>query len=535
MRTLLAILVFLFCAAQADAQIIAVYFKDEKTTKKYRENMMPIGGGQALVGEVKAGMWFEGSKIQWAATKNAELYVAAPDDPSAVPYKIKGEEKIPSGGKGIAKIQFDDVDRISILIEHQSLNGLAAEYKDRLAKIDDATKLRDACVKGGREWMEAHQRLMSLYERLRSFLAGTAFPVAAKKIDKEMERQRKVVAADAVKARVTAAKEAIHAEPTPPDLIAKSQEITGGTAKFKVMESLHVRVVYLEEVGDERVRGVLEFAEDAIDGFRGDCVDPYVDTDFEDKIPDRLFAEFWYGPEDKDQYERFWTEYYRQPWGDHKAEALELAGTGGRRGLPPESLHYWKYTKNTSLEGTMAHGLGHDLAALHYNLSISKPQNQDWLDEAVGFYISLEFLGNNNVTCKSFTTDPAKYVADKKKAGTVTEQLGLRDFYNTVALDEGPTIDKLALKTLYEFGDADMAKCWSFYDFVVHKEGKKGQLFLRAACEASKDKKSLIKVWREKANVFYDTEKQDVFKAIEDRWRKYAETGQDTGDTKRAR
>jgi hypothetical protein len=211
-----------------------------------------------------------------------------------------------------------------------------------------------------------------------------------------------------------------------------------------------------------------------------------------------------------------------------------MDGGRGIRFVPPERIVYAKYTDKLDLHGRIAHNLGHDLADVQYNLALNRNTTQDWIQEGVGFYLSLEFLGRNDVTCKEFA-GPTKYVHEKKKAGAVTAQLGLRDFYNAVALDEGLPIESLALKTLFEFGDADMAKSWSFYEFLVKKEGKAGQLFLRAACEFAKDKKTFVKSWREKANTIYDVKDKDVFDLLDKRWREYAETGQETGDVRRSR
>ena len=142
-----------------------------------------------------------------------------------------------------------------------------------------------------------------------------------------------------------------------------------------------------------------------------------------------------------------------------------------------------------------------------------------------------EFLGRNSVTCKEFKE--ARYVHEKKKEGERKEQMGLRDFYNALALDSGPTIDKLAIKELFSFEDADVAKAWSFYDFLVKKEGKTGQLFLRAACQFSGDRATFLQKWRERANELYDFKQGDVFRELDRRWREFAETGQETGDTAR--
>jgi hypothetical protein len=243
-----------------------------------------------------------------------------------------------------------------------------------------------------------------------------------------------------------------------------------------------------------------------------------------------MFAEWFFGPTDFDESEVMLKEYYRKDFKDADRRR-KLSGKPFHRGLLPESVHTWRWDESTDLQGVIAHGLGHDLTALHYNLGITRAAAQDWLFEGVGFYVSLEFLGRNSVTCKEFKE--TTYVHEKRKEGERDAKLGLRDFYNALALDFGPPIDKLAPRELFSFEDADVAKAWSFYDFVVKKEGKQGQLFLRAACEASKDKATFIQKWREKTNQIFAFGEGDVFKAIDTRWKVFAETGQETGDTAR--
>ena len=531
MRTLLTTITLLLLAAVAQAQVLAVSFKDDKTARKYKDHLVLINGEQVVVGEGKFAMYLEGDSIKYAGAGKNELWVSDPADPSFVPYKYKGEERVPSNPKGVLEINGEHIKNIRVLIAQQSLAGLSEEYRDRLSKIQEISSERDKATKASREWFMAHQRLLSNYERLQNWLSSTCFPLAAKKLEKEIERQKKNVAADALAERLANAKAAIKTVATPSDLVACAQSISAGKVAFKVQESLHVRIVYRTEVGDDRVKALLEFAEEGIDGFRGDCVDPYLDVDFEDKIPDRIFAEFWFGPEEESEYDRYAVEYYRHNWGEHKAESLKMGGAAIIRALPPESVHYWKYNEQADLEGLIAHGLGHDLALLDYNLSLTKPVAQDWLLEGAGFYVSLEFLGRNSVTCKTFKE--TVYVHEKKKEGERNEKLGLRDFYNALALDSGPPIDKLAAKDLYSLEEPDVAKSWSFFDFLAKKEGKNGQRFLRAACEFSKDKPTFLQKWREKSNQIFNVDQGDVFKAIDTRWKAFAENGQETGDTAR--
>jgi hypothetical protein len=234
---------------------------------------------------------------------------------------------------------------------------------------------------------------------------------------------------------------------TPSDLVAFSQSISGGKIAFKVQESMHIRIVYRTEIDDERVKALLEFGEEAIDGFRGDCVDPYVDEGFEDKIPDRMFSEFWFGPDDESEHERYLSGYYRFTWGPDKAEILKVSGTAMLRALPPEALHCWKYRDDLDLEGLVAQVSGWRCC----NFSLTKSLDQAWLLEGAAFYVSLEFFGRNNVTCKGFKK--THYVHEEKKEGERDMRMGMRDFYNSLALELGPPIDKLAAKDLYSMDE----------------------------------------------------------------------------------
>jgi hypothetical protein len=533
MRLLSILAVTIALACPASAQILTVHFKDAKSAAKYRKQTVEVAGEAVLVGEAKYGVSFEDSKVSWLSSGTLEFYLGDPQDPSHVPYKFQGDQRVPASPKGVAEVTATHVARIGVLMRDENLYGLAQEYRERLARIAELTAERDAQPKASREWFLVHRRLVSRYESLQTWLASTLYPDAAKKLQKEIDRQSKTVAAEALELRASKGKAAIHPMPTPPDLVEASQAISAGKHVFGVQESEHLRIVHLDTLPAERVTELLELGEDIIEGFRREFVDPYVGPDYEDHVPDRLFSEWWFGPAENSDHDRYYTQYYRLVWGDRKKELVEADATGARRPLPPEHLHYCKLIEDVDVEGWVAHQLGHDLAQIHFDKNRAGMQ-LPWLKEAVGYYLSLEYLGRNNVTCKGFEK-PAKYVHEKKQEGEKKARLGLRDFYNSLALDEGRPIDMLAIRDLYEMDDADLAKSWSFFDFVAHREGKAGQLFLRAMCQAAREQASFVKDWRAKAEEIYEVEGEDVFKLIDERWRKFAEAGQETGDAKRAR
>jgi hypothetical protein len=534
MRTLLLAVVVAALAPAAEAQIVAVRFKEAKAAAKYKDHLLTHGGQMVLVGEPLRNVRVDLEKnvITKVTGQPLEFIVADPADPTKVPYRYDGEQRIVTDKRAVVTVPEPQVEQIGYFVRDSTIAGMASDYAERKSALDELVAARNAQTKGSPAWMAAHQRVVINMERLASWLDSTLYPEAARKLEKDLAKEKKLVA-EAVAARGAAARASIRSVPTPEPLTAAAQEISGGADQFKVAESSHCRVIYRDYFDDARIRALLDLAEQIIEGFRVDFVDPYADAEFADYIPEHVFAEWWFGPDDVPRHERYFTVYYRQPWGEHREERLKSEGNGFQRATSPEYVHFWRTDDNADLEGRVAHNLGHDLASIHYDRK-RIGMEQDWLGEGLGLLLSLEWLGHNNVSCKDFA-EPGRYVHQKKKEGEKTVQIGLRDYYNALALEKGVPIDKLALKTLYEMGDADIAKCWSFFDFVARKTGKPGQLFLRAACNAARTKDTFIKDWRANSERIFEIEGQDVFDVIDERWREFAQAGQDTGDTKRAK
>lgn len=532
MRTLVALLLFLaLCSASASAQIVAVHFKDQKAANKVKDYLILYKGEYVLVGEPYSNLHFDPEKgLTKTAGQPIGILVADPDDPTKVPYKWEGENKVVTSKKQVISISDSAAGEIEMFMRDESLSSVARMYLERKQTVDEALAARDAQAKGGPRWMAAHQKALSQMERLRSWLESTMFPRAAEKLDREIIRQRKNVAAEALATRGAAGKASIKPGLVPEHLVKCSQAISGGKDTFKAMESMHCRIIYRDFFPDERISAALEFAEDAIDGFRIDFVDPYLDEDYEDYIPDKPFAEWFLGPDNREAQERYFVEFYGGNWGDKKEELLKAAGTGMGRSTSPEFIHYWRAADGFDLEGAVAHQLGHDLAGIHYDRK-RMGMTQDWLEEAVGYYIALEWFGRNTVAC--YSLEEGAYAGKKQKEGEKSGQQGLRDWFNQLALEKGQRIDRLVLRKLFEFDDSDLAKSWSIYDYIAKKGGREGQQWLRACCTAARTPATFIAEWRKKSEEIWNVQGQDVFAVIEAKWREYATTEQDTGDTKK--
>lgn len=200
-----------------------------------------------------------------------------------------------------------------------------------------------------------------------------------------------------------------------------------------------------------------------------------------------------------------------------------MSGTRSRFSRGINYVDYWKSTTESDHQGMVAHGLGHALANIWFN-NDGMNGAQPWLAEAVGYYISFEFLGRNSVTCKQFKK--RTYARDPGAEGLKTVAQGQRAAFNELALRKGSSLDVLAQKTLYQMEDADLAKSWSMFDFIANKEGLKGILFLRSACANARDKSTFIKSWMRESVEIFETKGANPISLLEKRWRDYAAVDQ---------
>lgn len=517
-------------SAPVNAQILGVELRDEKAAKKYKKNIVEINGRKMIVGEPLAGIsWNSATRTSnYQASGTNVLFVPDPKDPRKVPYRFKRGERVASGSKGKVSIQGADIAAIHAHLPEQSLMGLAEEYELRMTELEELEDSRKSHSKGTVEWFAAQERLVVHLERLENWLRRTAFPAAADGVSRDVKKERKVKLVDGVDARALRARESIEKVPTPALLESSAQEHGGGKWSFRVHQSQHVRITHcVEMVSDEVAVGLLDLAERLIEGFRVDLVDPYRSDSYPDNIPDGWFQEFYLGPDDVHMHEKIWESYYGQNWGPRKEERLQMAGTSTNMGPPVRRVNYWRLNAGTDLDGLVAHGLGHTLADLHYGGGLYG-MTQDWLEEAVGYYLSIEYLGRNNVTCHGHY-DPekdrygrAKREEQEKKKGDKPLRMGLRDFFVEHALADGPRYDKLIPKIRFELNEADLCKSWSFYEFIVKSEGEKGQRFLRATCKRARNKSTFINSLREDGASLYDLKGQNFYVWIDDRWRAWA-------------
>jgi len=125
------------------------------------------------------------------------------------------------------------------------------------------------------------------------------------------------------------------------------------------------------------------------------------------------------------------------------------------------------------------------------------------------------------VTCVEFRE--SLYVRDEGEGGYKEVQMGYRDILMQVALEQGERIDRVMLKYLADMENPDLAKSWSFLEYLARDGGLDGQRWMRAACDAGKDRARFLETLRATSEEIFNVTGQDVFKVMDERWRKYAE------------
>lgn len=510
--------------ATAHAQVYWVKLKDPKALKRFAANCVVVAGETVLAGEVKAGVTFDGTTIHYLGNDgNNEFWVVNNADPTAVPYDVVDGAHVANKVKnGVITLKGKEIDKIQFLAPKKSLIAFAHDYALRKAAVDAAQKRRDAEKSGTTDWTFAQSRYVAELQQLQAWCEATLYPEAAKRLQAEIDKQKKVVAKEAAEKRLADAIASIKLVPTPAKLVELARTLMPGKT-VHVQESRHLRVAYVDELSDERVKELLELGEKIVHGFRVDCVDPFLGDDFKDTIPDAPLVEFWFGPDEKNAHQHVLTDWYGISWGNNQEQRIAALGASYRRKIAPEYLEYWKLADQKDVEAIVAHDLGHVLSNLHWNANRPDGTLPEFLSEGLGYEFAIEWLGRNSVTCKEFAPE-SQYADPKGKAAPERAmQEGVIETYTRAALDHGPPLDALFRKPLSAMSDGDLAKSWAFLEYLLADEGRKGELFLRALCDQIATAGFSTQKVRELAEKAFGVTGEDVFKVLDDRWRKHAE------------
>ena len=473
----------------AKAEIIRLPLKNKQTAAKFGKGVVEIEGMYFIVGEPKSGMRASGD---WAGMvqEKIELWVVDFTDPTRTNSVAK-----------IAKTDLLDLEHDSYAKKSgtfrfnkaaKSLKELADEYQRRLSLITDERSKLSKYKRSSREWFNQMGRVLTSKEELYFWLIAGNYKTFAARLNYEITSDRKQLNAISDERGQSAQTKIVQVNPLPYELLKTTSQVMGPYAEFGIQESAHVRIVYfkgdkyspkLHSLNDAKVTELLKLAESAIEGFRQVNVNPYIGGDFEEYIPEEIFQEYFFAPGGPDgrNFELFLTQYYGHSWGSQKNERVRMHGSSHNLGSSAHVERYltmWKLEGYQTQEDEVLHILGHTLANLHYNNNRNEETPQPWIDEALAYQIPFSYLGRNAVTCSAFgNLDYGKATG----GSNTTDAMGYRARATALALEKGPSLSKLTIKPLLAMEPQDIAKSWSFYDFVVKELSKPGQLLLRAA------------------------------------------------------
>lgn len=526
---LLAALCWAGGAVSAQAQIFEVVFQDEKTAKRYSKHMVEIDGRKRFLGEIRTGVTYTpGQGTNFNRSGRSEWFLPNPKDPSSLPYKVSDGVITKAVKKQVGGIQNGHIASINMFAPNSSWFAIGEEYEQRMERLEELEEDRDEEAEGESPWQAKHHILLEELEQTRVWLGGFGFEGAAGQLARELKKQTKVVGREAALKREKRAMQGI-GDARPAEEVNASAEQWASGRKFKVQESQHCRITYHDGIPDGAVASSLKMAEKAILGFRARFVEPHLSDTFIDRIPEDIFIEWYFGPDDMAAHEKMYEEHFGMIWGPEKQQRLAMEGSRNRRGGEnPDWLYYWRNVAQEDPAGKVANNLGVTLATVHYGTGFTKV-SMDWIEEAVGYWVSLEFLGRNVVTNKAFDwskDDPERTVGrggkqeeDKKKTvGEGVVQAGERTLYLQSALGEGAPFSALMTTRLFDMRRGDVAKSWAMFDFLVRQDPKNSQIFLREMARFAREGGDFQGKLRKRAEELYDVKGEDVFRKLDRDW-----------------
>ncbi|MDP7061812.1 MAG: hypothetical protein QF489_02615 [Planctomycetota bacterium] len=529
LRFLLVLLVSIGLCSAGSAQIYALDFKNPKHTKSYKKNLYDWNGRQVVLVEIRGGFESISPNFLYKPDARLEFFVADPSNPLKLPYVLDDGGVKKAVRKQVIGVAAERFGGLAPFMVNESFYTLSVEYQRRLDTLEDLKAQRDDAAKGSQEWFAVHSKYVMTLEGLQMWLNQCGYVKAANKLDRDLMKAIKLSKA-AKNDRIEIALESIKSVPTEAKLADAAQRVGGDTLEFKVQESMHIRMIYHSGIPDARITTLMMLGEQAIDAFRIGMVDSYADEEFKDRIPDRLFIEYFFSTDSRLHQEKMMEEYYGLSWGQGEQRARALDMTGSARRIAKRAMSYWRTDENTDYEGVVVHRMGHELARLHYDI---RSDEQDWLEEGVGYYLSFNLLNRNNVTCSAFKPPkrlegtvskggPGSSSKPKDENKTQVVMKGLREVMAGVAYHAGTPMAQLAPKRLFSFENQDMAKSWAFFLFIQETTGKEGQVWLRGISKIAlqDDFQRLLREHTEKC--FADI-KGDAVTILEERWKEYLE------------
>lgn len=513
---------FLCCSAEG-AQIYALEFKDSASAKKFEKYHHPWNGRQVILVELKTELMRDSAgRFLWQSDDRIEFYIQNRKDPLDLPYSVSQEgQKKPRKRSLIITLQGAQFAGLIPFMEEEDFSSLAKEYQSRQDFLEELAKQRSREKAKSVAWEKIQMHYIQQLGSLAVWLQYTGFFDAVPKVERSLMRENRR-SSNEDNLRLQEALDSVRFVPVDPELNHVAERIGGGGLEFRSLESTHMKFLYHGGIPDRQIVALAELGETVIDGFRTEFVDPYLSDGFADEIPDEIFVQFFFSTDQEVHYERLYEDYLQGDWGEGERRENLLKLNGKWTYFENTLLSFWRTTLFSDLEGRVVHGLGHRLAALHYQVH---QDSQDWLEEAVGYYLSLEFLNKNSITCFDFHRSKAmqghtvaKGNPREASAGEYGEIfIGKRESMAKDAIGCQLPFSRLIPLRKYDFRREEFSKAWALFTFLAESKGQAGQEWLRGLSEIvdSGDFQSLL---QEHTRSCFEFENSIPLQKMEQEW-----------------
>lgn len=523
MRYLLTSLLCLLLSATAEAQIYALEFRDAKSSKSFQKHFYPWNGRNIVLAELKTELPRDSrGQPTWQDGDRIEVFVQNQSDPLDLPYAIKDGQKTGRKKSLVLSVKGTQLGGLIPFMGDESFASLAKEYQKRLDVLETLEEQRSKHKAKTPEWQTEHKHYLQELGSLALWLNYTGYFDAVSKLQRKLSIEKRR-GGNQENQRLINALDSAHYVPIDPELQEAADVIGGKGLVFRSLETTHMKFVYHSGIPDEQIAALANLGESVIDDFRTELVDPYLSDGFADEIPDDIFVEFFFAGSDIKQYERLYEVYLGGDWGEGEEREQKLNLNGKWIYFNSNLVSYWRTDLYADLEGQVVHGLGHRLAALHYQIHQG---SQDWLEEAVGYYLSLKFLNKNSITCFDFhrdieNTGDSVAQANPREAGHKNgDSLLFVGKRNTMAQDAMtcrlPFAQLVPLRK-YDFTHEEFSKAWAVFAFLAEAKGKEGQVWLRSLTEIV-DAGSFHDLIQEHAQEMLGYEGSNPLQAMEQDW-----------------
>ncbi|MGB0952419.1 MAG: hypothetical protein ACPG31_04265 [Planctomycetota bacterium] len=505
---LLLFAAILILGGSASAQVYALEFSDEKYQKPFKKQLFDWNGKTVLIVEVGPDMKYgsEGEPT-WEEEERISFYVQDQSDPTNIGYVLdkEGRRKLKKK-KLVVALSSERVEGLLPFLPQESFVTLAKVATRELAKID---ALEDAIkeAKADPEGKAALQReLVQAIRDYQFWLRRTGYSKAADDLEKPLKKLHKALGHKTGKV-VEASYKIRTVEPSE-KLVEAGHRVGGPRLNFQIQESERLRIVYHTGIEDAAIERMLQLGERVIDEFHARAIAPTLPEGAADPLGEGIFLELFLGTKERMHQEKMLGDYYGLEWGKYMGDADKGRNRGNHFYPEDRDLSYWRVDEQVDIEGVLLHRLGHALAKRAYGVEKDK---QDWIEEGLGYQLSLRYLGHSNGSCVVFPN------FERSNASQVIQE-SMETRIAKAALADGPAFQNLFGLQLYTYEVQHVAKAWAFMAYLDSAAGSVGHTWLRELTPTLKER-NYTEGWYQRMTALFGLGKGNAPQLLESQWK----------------